>query len=344
VRRPLARPYSERRDEITSAQDAEAHEQRWLAEKDLANELAWRITRRHELRRSHDPQERERLAADIERLTPAAADITDAIEEIEDIGLPSVLEVLQEGIGAERARRKGALTEGIPARHRLAFDARFERLSYQHRMHPDISSFPRETFYGAGDTLRDANTIASRDELIGWDYAPFRARRVWLDVEGREQGGVNGDEVRAMRCVLGDFMQWAKRKGPPRGRLTGTWEVACLSFYVKQEGAIAKMLGELTGDTRKTRFLRDGVEVVCGTVDRFQGREADLVLLSMRNTGRVGFLDSPNRLNVAVTRARQQLVVIGHGRYFDECRIQELRDLAKKSAREPGRLWLGGGR
>jgi len=344
VKRPLAEPYRERGDEVASAQQVEHREQTWLAKTDLANEIAWRVTRRHELRRSHDPTEREKLADDLRRLIPADDNVTAAVEEIEDIGLPSILEVLQEGIGAERADRKGALTEGIPARQDKAFQARFERLSYQHRMHPEIASFPRETFYRAAGALRDANTIAARDAQVGWDYAPFRARRVWLEVDGVERGGVNRDEVRAMRGVLEHFLAWATRKGPPPGRPTGTWEVACLSFYVKQEGAVAAMLGELTGDPRKSRFLRDGVEVVCGTVDRFQGREADLVLLSMRNAGRVGFLDSPNRLNVALTRARQQLVVIGNGRYFGRCRVQELRDLVEKSAREPGQHWFGGGR
>lgn len=343
-RRPLTENYRERNDTIDSAQKAELYEQKWLKEKTLAGELAWRVTRLHELRRSREPKERERLARDLGRLKPVAVDITASIEEIQDIGLPSVLEVLQEGIGAERANRKGALTEGISRGQRHAFEARFERLSFQHRMHPDISAFPRETFYGAGGALRDANTIAQRDARMGWDYAPFTSRRVWLDVEGREQHGINPDEVRAMRAVLEDFARWAKRKGPPPDRATRRWEVACLSFYVKQERAISQMLREVTGEERATRFNLGNIEVVCGTVDRFQGREADLVMLSMRNTSRVGFLDSPNRLNVAVTRARQQLVVIGKSSYFKSCGIRELQELVGRSAHEPAKNWPGGRR
>ncbi|MCK5345113.1 MAG: ATP-binding domain-containing protein, partial [Candidatus Heimdallarchaeota archaeon] len=50
---------------------------------------------------------------------------------------------------------------------------------------------------------------------------------------------------------------------------------------------------------------------VC-TVDRFQGHEADIVLLSFVRSGDgIGFLDNPNRLNVAITRARHQLVIFG---------------------------------
>jgi len=86
------------------------------------------------------------------------------------------------------------------------------------------------------------------------------------------------------------------------------------------------------------------VEIVCGTVDRFQGREADLVLLSMRNTTRVGFLDSRNRLNVAVTRARQQLVVVGNGPFFGGCPVVELRELVRRSPRQELDVWLEGTR
>ena len=53
---------------------------------------------------------------------------------------------------------------------------------------------------------------------------------------------------------------------------------------------------------------------VC-TVDRFQGHEADMVFLSfVKSGGGVGFLDNPNRLNVAITRARYQLAIFGDKR------------------------------
>ena len=65
------------------------------------------------------------------------------------------------------------------------------------------------------------------------------------------------------------------------------------------------------------------------TVDRFQGQEADIVFLSMVQTRRVGFMDSPNRLNVAVTRARYQNVIIGSLEYFSsQSASEDLRQLA----------------
>lgn len=319
-----------RREDVTTFAEAQECEADWLSRNDLAQEIAWRLTRLHELRHSRNERERKRLRADLDRLQPVAVSIEEPIAEIEDIGLPSILEVLQEGIGVERAKRRSALTAGLKATCPADFAARFESLSYQHRMHADIASFSREVIYD-GHALRDANTIQIRDTKLGWNFGQFLSRRVWAHVDGREQGGVNADEIKAMATILRDFIDWAKQVGPPARDLPRTWEVACLCFYVKQERAISDMLREVTQDDRKTRFMvRDApVEIVCGTVDRFQGREADLVMLSMRNTRRVGFLDSPNRLNVGVTRARQQLVVVGNTDYFSDCRISELEKLAR---------------
>lgn len=347
----LERSFQERkfrREDVTTFADAQACEADWLRRNDLAQELAWRLTRLHELRHSRNERERKRLRDDLGRLQPVAVSIEEPIAEIEDIGLPSILEVLQEGIGVDRAKRRSALTAGLKATRPADFDDRFESLSFQHRMHAEIASFSREIIY-EGQALRDANTIQIRDAKLGWDFGQFRARRMWAHVDGREQGGVNADEIKAMATVLRDFIAWAQRRGPPARDLPRMWEVACLCFYVKQERAISDMLREVTQDDRKTRFMvRDApVEVVCGTVDRFQGREADLVMLSMRNTRRVGFLDSPNRLNVGVTRARQQLVVVGKADYFGDCRISELEELARRTPlieEQEVRRWRRGSR
>lgn len=71
------------------------------------------------------------------------------------------------------------------------------------------------------------------------------------------------------------------------------------------------------------------MHVTLCTADRFQGHEADLVLLSFVKSGTAGFLNSPNRLNVALTRARYQLVLIGHRSWMasTDCRSELLRDL-----------------
>lgn len=328
----LHSPYRERKESVSTLPEAQRCEQKWLHEHDLAGELAWRLTRLHELRQGKNELQSRRLRDDLLNLQPYAVDIRRALEEIQDIGLPSILEVLQEGIGDDRSDRPSALTEGIRRRREDAFQARFESLSFQHRMHAQIADFSRQVIY-EGKSLKDANTIQIRDTALGWNFGDFPFRRVWADVNGHERSGENPEEVREIEAFLGKFIEWAARVGPPKRDGPAVWEVACLCFYVKQEHALSRMLRTLTGGDRQSRFSVPGasVEIVCGTVDRFQGREADLVLLSMRNTARVGFLDSPNRLNVAVTRARQQLIVVGKADYFRSCGIPELQELVRLS-------------
>ena len=83
------------------------------------------------------------------------------------------------------------------------------------------------------------------------------------------------------------------------------------------------MVQKLTG--QQDQFMRFNlaemkkpapVTIVVSTTDRFQGQEADIVFISFRNTSRVGFLDSPNLMNVAITRAREWRVLVGNHNYF----------------------------
>ncbi len=74
------------------------------------------------------------------------------------------------------------------------------------------------------------------------------------------------------------------------------------------------------------------IEFGVGTVDSFQGREYDLVLLSLVRTKDLGFLNDIRRLNVALSRAKKKLIVIGN---FDALnnivvRYQDSQDLEKK--------------
>ena len=92
----------------------------------------------------------------------------------------------------------------------------------------------------------------------------------------------------------------------------------------------------LGGNSRNFQFPENdpSVLVTLSTVDRFQGHEADLVLISfVKTNGAVGFLNSPNRLNVALTRARYQVVLIGDQPGFrsKRCNSRLLRDLANSN-------------
>ena len=131
-------------------------------------------------------------------------------------------------------------------------------------------------------------------------------------------------------------MDWASRnpKRDREGRAV-PWEVGVLTFYRGQEAELRARLQQKSGQMGNSRNFqlpqgKPSVHITLCTVDRFQGHEADVVYLSFVKSGTVGFLNSPNRLNVALTRARYQIVLVGDREFFksDRCRSDLLRSLA----------------
>lgn len=318
------------RSELFATVDRLAERQRaFLREESWANQVSWRLGRVHQLARARNDKQRRERQNEVDDLLPAARPHAEwappVVKAIHDVGARSVIESLRVGRSDDRVRSRSALTEAIP---KDIWSERAVLLEHQHRMHPDISALPRKVFY-EGAALKDANTLDGRDGRVGWTFAQQApARRVWTDVRGREERGVNRAEIDAMRRWLESWRDYARSH---KRRDGADWTVACLSFYLRQEWEARNMLREFTGRPRgETRFRLPNTVVSCATVDRFQGREADLVLLSLRNTSRAGHMDSPNRLNVGITRARFMLVVLGHRHYFEnKCPSDELKALAR---------------
>ena len=69
--------------------------------------------------------------------------------------------------------------------------------------------------------------------------------------------------------------------------------------------------------------------IFCSTVDKFQGQEADVVVFSLRNVNRQGNMDSPNRANVGLTRAREAMFVVGKKANYTKAFDPMLKRLAK---------------
>ena len=60
----------------------------------------------------------------------------------------------------------------------------------------------------------------------------------------------------------------------------------------------------------KSKIKKRNLEV--NTVDSYQGREKDVIIFSITSTSSFDFIEDENRLNVAFTRARKKLIVIGN--------------------------------
>ncbi len=294
-----------------------------------SEEVCWRLEREYWLRLLQGNGKSSGIKKQLERLFPCSVNATGKIYKVVEIAFPSVLESLS-GSGMTRHHYEQATTlnqgfseEELECRHTV--------LSYQHRMHPDISELPRELFYSNNKktmSLLDGERVKT---ALNWDYKRYGNHRVWLDIKGSVKENANDKEAVAIDRELEHFCKWAKEH--PKDDLS-PWEVAVLTFYKGQERCLRDHLKKFTDDDQKhSRFEKDGVKIKLATVDFFQGQEADIVFLSMVNTNRDGFLDSPNRLNVAITRARYQLVIVGYHEYFAERSSAELKQLAKKSHR-----------
>jgi len=96
-------------------------------------------------------------------------------------------------------------------------------------------------------------------------------------------------------------------------------DIGILTPYRAQVREIKKALNQQIGgiDTEKTEAL------IIDTVDRIQGQERDYIIYSMSNSNpleskdRLDFFYSPNRLNVAITRAKKRCIVIANYKVFD---------------------------
>jgi len=351
------RPFSlqEKGKEIKiSGFEVAEHLNRYFSEKNWAEEIAWRIDRLHQLRKvdekkiqnewQHKLTRKEKYIQYIDDLMPLSFDkekVLERIYEIKEMAFPSILESLVHGISINDTsirERKTWVASTISEGFGKALDRRKTKLVYQHRMHPDISRFPRERYYTqkTGETaLRDLEQPRHIRDLREWDYHPrYSSQSVWIDVKGETKQNRNQQEVDVMEKHLRGFIDYAREHAQPEGK---TWSVACLTFYRGQERALREMLQRLSKrENGFSSFPIDAgghkIDIKLHTVDKFQGHEADIVFLSMVQTYRDGFMDNPNRLNVAITRAKFQIVIIGDHDYFArKSRSGDLTELAKKT-------------
>jgi len=307
---------------------------------DWSHEITWRLNRSYELKNSNNNKMQSNYEKQIQSLLPKSQNVKTRIEEVRSIALPSVLECLQEGFASPDARKllpETTLTQGFS---KAAKVQRFTMIKHQHRMNAEISEFSRNEFYN-GEALKDANTISERNRNYPFGYRQGGKRSVWLDVPSTINSGVNSNEIMAIKKLLQEFIEWARQNPPPKDNPNRDdkerWEVALLSPYQAQRRGLRDMVRSLTRMQYETRFdlmemeRPSNVMLVVNSSDRFQGQEADVVFLSLRNGSRIGFLDSPSRMNVAITRSRELRIIVGNHSYFsgERCYDPMLRNLAK---------------
>ncbi|MFB6234419.1 MAG: AAA domain-containing protein [Halopenitus sp.] len=170
-------------------------------------------------------------------------------------------------------------------------------LTTQYRMHEAIAAFPNETFYDGVLTHGQRNrqwTIGALDPLVA------------VDVDGEESqtpmySYINGAEARTVANEVQQLLEHGVM----------ATDIGVITPYNGQIGKIRSVLQSELGESVSG-------DVKVDTIDSFQGGQRDAIVVSFVRSnpdGDIGFLglptEGPRRLNVALTRAKKRLVLVG---------------------------------
>jgi len=183
-------------------------------------------------------------------------------------------------------------------------------LKRQYRMHPDIRGLVSAVFYDNKLTDGEGCTADTRAHGLPW----LRHAVVWRSTSklpdrikaetevGRRPGWyVNDAEARAIEELLERIETTYRGAGVAK-------RVGIISGYKKQVEALTERLLARGGDRWRA------LDLTIETVDSYQGNERDIIIYSAvrSNAARViGFLEEQERLNVALSRARELLCIVG---------------------------------
>lgn len=174
-------------------------------------------------------------------------------------------------------------------------------------MHPCLSEFPSQSFYDG--SLQNGVTLNER-LYAGIDFPWPRPDMpmFFLNSTGAEEISASGTSYlnRTEATNIEKLVTYFLKSG------VKPYQVGIITPYEGQRAYICSVL------QRQTCFSHKAYEEIeVASVDSFQGREKDFILLSCvrsnQNQG-IGFLNDPRRLNVALTRAKYGLIICGNAK------------------------------
>ena len=166
-------------------------------------------------------------------------------------------------------------------------------LQTQYRMHPEIMNISNRLFYDG--RLKSGIKAADRTPPDGPGSTPVQ----FIPVESEREGRSNPDEARMV--------------------------VDLVRLFTLSHGIHAESIGVVSPFRAQVVLLRQmlgGTGVTVDTVERFQGGERDIMILSFVRSRGTGFVFDDRRLNVAITRARRKLVLVAHPELFLKSRYE----------------------
>ena len=180
-------------------------------------------------------------------------------------------------------------------------------LKVQYRMNDDIMRFSSDWFYHG--EVESAPEVKYRS-ILDLDTPMTWVDTAQLDIEAHEElvgetyGRINRAEA---QLTIDTLQQYFERLGRQRV-LDERLDVGIISPYRAQVQLLRRMLRK-SANFKPLRHL-----ISVNTVDGFQGQERDIIVISLvrsNEAGQIGFLRDLRRMNVAITRARMKLFILG---------------------------------
>ena len=179
-------------------------------------------------------------------------------------------------------------------------------LRVQYRMNEEIMRFSSDYFYGGH--VESAPEVKYRgildyDDPIEWiDTSDIDAREEFV---GESFGRINKTEAELTLAVLERYYEKIGKERVLGERI----DVGVISPYRAQVQHLRQLI-------KKRAFFKPFRHLISvNTVDGFQGQERDVILISLvraNDEGQIGFLRDLRRMNVAITRARMKLIILGN--------------------------------
>ncbi|KAK5863608.1 hypothetical protein PBY51_000629 [Eleginops maclovinus] len=206
------------------------------------------------------------------------------------------------------------------------YDNRFvTKLLKNYRSHPAILEVPNELFY-EGELLYCANEIL-RNSYCGWQYLKNKNFPVLFhgvtgvdEQEGNSPSFFNVAEVEVLMDYVTKLLETHGKKGLAT---IAPSDIGIIAPYRKQVQKIRKALTKVAKDLKihRMEYLK------VGSVEEFQGQERRVILVSTVRSSpdyaevdkqfNLGFVKNEKRFNVAVTRAKALLIVVGNPRVLN---------------------------
>ncbi len=191
-------------------------------------------------------------------------------------------------------------------------------LNEQYRMNEMIMQFSNQQFYGSQLMANQScahSTIFPGDNPM--EFIDLAGMGFSEKTEPRTMSTYNDEEAEILVHYLKSYMEIVEEQSRAH-TITG---IGIISPYKAQADTIARHM--------KKCGMPDYVKAITtiDTADSFQGREKDIIVISMTRCnakGEIGFLNDHRRMNVAMTRAKKKLIILGdsatisHSKFYDD--------------------------